>query len=291
MGKLGKGWSIALGAAPCIVSGASIRRRGLKQVGFLGARLWKSSSRKGFTLVELLVVVTVVGILLALVLPALSKAPEKGKSIRCISNLRQLAIAATLYADDNEDALPWSERHWTSPSNPTAVMNYTDPTAPNFRTNAYWQLTGYVERSDSFWHCPSAPLDEAVTMSGDNSPLIGYMGNMYAIGITFSPVFPMPDILPKRSGQLLNPLRAKLFTDVGLNWQAVWVGVAFESPSFPRPVIPVPVHRKSLNVVMVDGHAEPMGPNEFHRPGGAGNSYQVDPRLNWWRKGAVPELP
>ena len=264
---------------------------GTKRVASTSVCALKSRAHVGFTLVELLVVIAVVGILAALLLPALSQAKEKGKSIRCVSNLRQLAIAATLYADDNEDTLPWSERHWISPSNPTAVMNYTDPTAANFRTNAYWQLSEYVQRSDGFWHCPSAPLDGAVTKSGDDSPLIGYMGNMYAIGITDSPVFPPPDVLPKRVGQLLNPLRAKLFTDVGLNWQAVWVGVAYESPSFPRPVIPVPVHRKSLNVVLADAHAEQLGPQEFHRPGGAGTSYQVDPRLNWWREGAVPELP
>jgi prepilin-type processing-associated H-X9-DG protein len=79
--------------------------------------------------------------------------------------------------------------------------------------------------------------------------------------------------------------------DVGLNWQAVWVCAAYESPYFPTPVIPIPVHRKSLNVVMADGHTEQLGPNEFARPGGAGTSYQVDPRLNWWREGAVAELP
>jgi prepilin-type N-terminal cleavage/methylation domain-containing protein/prepilin-type processing-associated H-X9-DG protein len=284
------GRSPGLGTVRCVGGNVS-RCEGEEPGACTRACLLKSGDDAGFTLVELLVVIAVVAILAALLLPALSQAKEKGKSIRCVSNLRQLAIAATLYADENEDILPWSERHWISPSNPTAVMNYTDPTVPNFRTNAYWQLSEYVQRSDGFWHCPSAPLDSAVTKSGDDSPLIGYMGNMYAIGITDSPVFPPPDVLPKRLGQLLNPLRAKLFTDVGLNWQAVWVGVAYESPSFPTPVIPVPVHRKSLNAAMADGHAEQMGPKEFHRPGGAGTSYQVDPRLNWWREGAVPELP
>jgi prepilin-type processing-associated H-X9-DG protein len=264
-----------------------------KHAGSTGASVLNCDPRKGFTLVEPLVLIGVVGILAALLLPALSQAKAKGKSIHCISNLRQLGMSATLYADDHEDALPWQQRnHWVTPANGVGVLNYTDPTAPNFRTNVYWQLTEYVQRSDGFWHCPSAPADTAVTVSGNDSPLIGYMGNMFALGVTDSPLAAIqPDILPKRLGAMIDPTRAKLFTDVGLNWQAVWVCAAYESPSFPTQVIPVPVHRKSLNVVMADGHTEQLGPNEFHGGGGAGTSYQVDPRLNWWREGAVEELP
>src|SRR5688572_20780709 len=91
--------------------------------------------------------------------------------------------------------------------------------------------------------------------------------------------------------QIIVPTRATLLTAVGLTWQTVLVMAAFEHPNFPTTVVPVPVHRRSLNIVMADGHMEQIGPNEFHRPGGAGTSYQVDPRLNWWREGAMPELP
>ena len=75
------------------------------------------SIRPGFTLIELLVVIAIIAILAALLLPAISRAKEAGKSAACISNLRQGGAAVQMYVHDNNNRLPFIQDQFPGVTN------------------------------------------------------------------------------------------------------------------------------------------------------------------------------
>jgi prepilin-type N-terminal cleavage/methylation domain-containing protein/prepilin-type processing-associated H-X9-DG protein len=108
----------------------------------------QKSHRRAFTLIELLVVIAIIAILAAILFPVFARARENARRTSCMSNLKQLGLAAMQYTQDYDETYPRTAVNLGPPF----------PDGVDWTSSGYWywpQLLFPYHRSAQIWICPS----------------------------------------------------------------------------------------------------------------------------------------
>jgi len=208
---------------------------------------------KSFTLIELLVVIAIIAILAAMLLPALSKAREKARSISCTSNLKQIALGDNLYCDDNNDYLTQAM------TQPTHTINGVVPSMKAFP----WLLHPYIGDAKVF-ECPSSTISNmknTYTLAGSTTSV--EINPQYKANFVVHPYSAsiIKRLTVKRPTQQVTYLEAGPTWSWGSNSITESGESATECSSAAR--YDKFLHGGGANYPMLDGHVEPLKRNQI----------------------------
>lgn len=235
---------------PCEFSPRSLRLRG------------ESPLSPAFTLVELLVVLAVLAVLAAVMLPVLAGAREKGRQAACASNLRQLALADEMYAQDNDGYFApaaqgyfaQDDRRWFGVRDADGRFEPQDG-----------PLVPYLRDGGALRRCPSFR-----TAIGFDQGTGGYIYNYVAVGARVWRMGYVPGAFDQSmsEAELPKPAETAMFADGAID---IGTGLAEDGFMEPPPAVAARIpgasildptihfrHQGQANVVFADGHVRAL---------------------------------
>jgi prepilin-type N-terminal cleavage/methylation domain-containing protein/prepilin-type processing-associated H-X9-DG protein len=230
-----------------------------------------NSGNRGFTLVELVVVIVVLGVLAAALLPALAGTKVNDQAFRCLNNTRQLALGWELYAQDNADVMVASigwvagSMNGAAPGSPWTLADSTNVTKLTDPSQA--SMARYV-KSPAVFKCPSDKYQSAnnpVPRVRSYSMNVGVGGKFGTIGGTYNPDDPtnprtyLQNTMFQRTSILNKPGPAKVWvfldehpdsiSDSAFQFQPGWVPTGYVWQDLPGSL-----HDGGCSISFADGH-------------------------------------
>ena len=230
------------------------------------------AGRSAFTLIELLVVIAIIAILAAMLLPAMAAAKSRAKRIQCVSNLRQLDIAAQIYTGENSDFYPFAY-YLDLVQMASCCWDFTTESSGRVVPGILWQ----GQTNPQIQQCPS--FNGSANWTGD--PYTGYNYNTSYIGHGQGESANDPTgkaaPIPAKTAAVNHPAKTVLFGDGQYSGGA---------NKFMRAPYPNPGdanfggryagtqgfrHNGYSNVAFCDGHAESLSACYTNNSNGAAN--------------------
>ena len=223
-------------------------------------RNWKS----GFTLIELLVVIAIIGILAAILMPALASSKKKANNINCTNNMRQIGTGVHLFAGDHDDWLPpGAERSGTASLGlwPPQSSAMGDPNGMLHWINEYIPATTNNALFSPVFICPAALANNPqinlnllqtrvyIVMEPTATNSTGAKLNFWPFG--YPDAVHAPYKLTKMTPDVWGGIMPWLLTDLD-----IWT---YGSNPWGATNIPaLPPHGKTRNYLFFDGHVDSL---------------------------------
>lgn len=233
-------------------------------------RVRSRQASAGFTLIEMLVVISIIALLISILLPALGAARRNAQAIVCASQIRQVGIAFAAYTTDNDDWFPPDLGHkvpWTSGNQWPVTL-----------AHIYLNIRSGGTVDAEVFTCPSKPIS---TRTAYNWNYLDYGYNYLNIGRSTRATGSVTP--PARVGQIRSPSETILLLDAQTGPNHTWPGsgsnLVNDNLNLSQGV-PEARHDRALNVLWVDGHDTQVKIEDPANPYTTLTS--ITQSSNWW---------